>query len=401
MTNHRERPSLLDELQEHVIRADWAKAKSVLQEFLAAHESVHDGYRDVVARILSHILNEFGQDVVEQLNEAHATWEGLEPMMSLPPRDLVRRIADVNHWHMSRFRVTEDEQKVTFLLQPCGSGGRLINEGRYYVTDDRPYALMPRASRSTFSMPKFPVYCNHCSEMSRTILKGGGRGWLIEGWTQDHRFGGCKLCVFKNYENVSPEFFTRLEVSAPRTGSVQGGSLFSPEELVELSMPASTRLARALDAHNAVAALALIKTAEASWEWGLLPAYRSWVTELYAWVRRSYGPEAFSQVFRATVFDLFSKAYAMARSGYPGKVWERYWRCQGGLLQSDHVSGEHRLRVSITCLFASSAKGELFAPPVEPLCHSFNSHFGDSQWGGTTSMRTDSHGGLVMHIRTA
>jgi len=92
--------------------------------------------------------------------------------MSLPPRDLVRRIADINHWHMSRFRVIEDEQKVTFLLQPCGSGGRLINEGRYYLTGDRPFALMPRASRSTFSMPDFPVYCNHCSEMSRTILTG-------------------------------------------------------------------------------------------------------------------------------------------------------------------------------------------------------------------------------------
>src|SRR5689334_16447915 len=98
MTDRGGEPSLLDELEQHVCRAHWEDAARALQSFLAAHESVHDGYRDVVARILSRILEEFGQDAVEQLNQAHATWESLESIMSLPPRDLVRRVAAVNHW---------------------------------------------------------------------------------------------------------------------------------------------------------------------------------------------------------------------------------------------------------------------------------------------------------------
>src|SRR5438034_887776 len=124
-----EQASLLDELQAAVTSARWADAGSAMDTFMTAHEAVHDGYRNVIARILSSMLRTFGQEAVEQLHEAHATWSELSPLMALPPKDLVQRIADVNHWHMSRFRVLEDDEKITFLLQPCGSGGRLINEG--------------------------------------------------------------------------------------------------------------------------------------------------------------------------------------------------------------------------------------------------------------------------------
>jgi len=94
MTDRPGEPSLLDDLERHVRRAHWTDAARALQSFVAAHESVHDGYRDVVARILTRILEQFGPDAVEQLNEAHATWQGLEPIMSPPPRDLVRRIGE-------------------------------------------------------------------------------------------------------------------------------------------------------------------------------------------------------------------------------------------------------------------------------------------------------------------
>src|SRR5438874_2730701 len=397
MTDRPGEPSLLDDLERHVRRAHWTDAARALQSFVAAHESVHDGYRDVVARILTRILEQFGPDAVEQLNEAHATWQGLEPIMSLPPRDLVRRIADINHWHMSRFRVIEDEQKVTFLLQPCGSGGRLINEGRYYLTGDRPYALMPRASRSTFSMPDFPVYCNHCSEMSRTILTGGGRGWLIEGWTPDHRFGGCRLHVFKSYARVTPEFFTRLDIHAPTADHGPAESWFSPQELLELSTPLATRLARAIEAQDASGAQRLIETTRAAWESGLLPGYRTWTTELYAWVRALYGPDTFSRLVRDTAFDLFSRAQAMARGGEPEEAWHRYWRCHGALLQSQRRNGAYRLELSAACLFAPGARGEPFVVPVEPLCESFNAHFAGPD-RASTRLHPGGDGRLVMLI---
>ena len=390
--------SPLDELHDMVSCGDWLTARSALETFLAAHEAVHDGYRNVIARILSSVLTTFGQDAVEQLNEAHATWEALSPLMALPPRDLVRRIADVNHWHMSRFRVIEDAEKVMFLLQPCGSGGRLINEGRYYVTEDRPYALMPRASPSTFATADFPVYCNHCSEMSRTILKGGGHGWLIEGWTPDHRFGGCRLHVFKSFANVSGEFFTRLQLSAPTARpSETDERWFSADELTELSTPASTQLRKALDSQDATTVSALIATAKAAWEGGLLPAYKGWVTELYASILQAYGPDVFADMFRDTVFDLFSKAQEMAGRGMPEHAWEHYWRCQGGLLGTSSAPARRILGISATSLFAPGARAEPLRRATGHLCYSFNSRLG-GRGPGTASMLENDAGDLVMHV---
>src|SRR5207237_403026 len=160
--------SLLVELQAAVTALRWTDAGTAMDAFLTAHEAVHDGYRDVIARILSSIL-------------------------------------------------------------------------------------------STFGMADFTVYCNHCSEMSRTILKGGGHGWLIEGWTPDHRFGGCRLHVFKSFAHVNGEFFRRLELTPPSEAPGETGERwFSPDELTELSTPISARVRRALDRHDAAQASALI-----------------------------------------------------------------------------------------------------------------------------------------------
>ena len=97
-------------------------------------------------------------------------------------REQVKTAAAGWHWHMTRFRLAEDADKVTFILEPCGSGGRLINEGAYYGTDSRPLSLMPQASAATFGEPDFPIYCNHCSELTAIGLRMGAYGFLMEGW---------------------------------------------------------------------------------------------------------------------------------------------------------------------------------------------------------------------------
>jgi len=45
--------SLLVELQAAVTALRWTDAGTAMDAFLTAHEAVHDGYRNVIARILS------------------------------------------------------------------------------------------------------------------------------------------------------------------------------------------------------------------------------------------------------------------------------------------------------------------------------------------------------------
>lgn len=346
--------TLLGALECAVADGRWLDAECLVDAFLASHLAVHDGYRNLIARLLTWVCAEFGEQELGRLNEAHGSWKDFKPAVTLPPRKLVQRIADINHWHLTRFRIVEDDAKVTFLLQPCGSGGRLINEGRYYATGAAPYALVHRPSASTFAMPDFPVYCNHCSEMSRTILQGGAHGWIIEGWTADHRWGGCRLHVYKSYELVDREFFDRLALTPPASGTGKRlGRLFSAAELRDLSVSAPEHLRECIITHNATAAAKRLRQARASWVEALRPAYRLWAGNILLKIHRQFGWAAFTKVVRETAWELLSRALEVQRSP---ESWAAFWR-ETGALRAVHMTKESQtLTISLADLFTDELR---------------------------------------------
>ena len=201
------------DLVAHLMEAGrWREARKAVSTACSEHHSAHDGYRNSVARVLSLILTKWGQAAVEEFREAHGAWPDFQPLCDESFRTQVEIVAGVNHMHLSSFRLIEDSSKVTLLYEPCGSGGRLINDGAYYGTREYPLTLMRQPSNSTFGEKDFPVYCNHCSEMTGTILANGGSCFLVEGWTTDHRYGGCRMHVFKSLSAVPDEFFHRTGV---------------------------------------------------------------------------------------------------------------------------------------------------------------------------------------------
>lgn len=350
--------TLVDPLERAVEMGRWADAARLVDRFLAAHLSVHDGYRNLVARLLSWICTEYGEQEVARLNEAHGTWDIFKPVVTLPTKELVRRIADINHWHLSRFRIIEDDVKVTFLLQPCGSGGRLINEGRYYSTGTAPYALIQQSSASTFGISGFPVYCSHCSEMSRTILHGGAYGWIIEGWTPDHRWGGCRLHVYKTYKAVDREFFARLALAPPVTSITASTAerLFSDSELQQLSECAPDRLRARIHDHDSFASAAHLRQARASWVDGLRPAYRLWAATLYREIHRRFGPAAFAKAVRESAWELISKALEVAEAHRSESIWNDYWRETGALRAEGRSTNGRTLVISLPALFVDDLR---------------------------------------------
>jgi len=55
--------------------------------------------------------------------------------------------------------VAADEERITLTFR-CGSGGRLVDEGRY---GDGGYLVLQGDGPVTFGEPGLPVYCAHCS----------------------------------------------------------------------------------------------------------------------------------------------------------------------------------------------------------------------------------------------
>ena len=75
--------------------------------------------------------------------------------------------------------VDEDDEKVVLSFR-CGSGGRLIDEGRYDV-DGGPYLTLRERSGRTFDREQLPSYCAHCSVNNEMqAIEWGGTPTSVE-----------------------------------------------------------------------------------------------------------------------------------------------------------------------------------------------------------------------------
>jgi hypothetical protein len=69
--------------------------------------------------------------------------------------------------HPGAFSVTEDDEKITFTIHPCGSGQRLWLRGGYDGEDA--YGTTREAHDWSYGRKDFPLYCTHCSFMNELL----------------------------------------------------------------------------------------------------------------------------------------------------------------------------------------------------------------------------------------
>ena len=118
-----------------------------------------------VTALLSYIYRSQGEDaLVESLRYSANTW--MRPMhdrlIKLDFRRLVEAFAALFRSHTGRgLKVEEDEEKVTLILNPCGSGGRMVKQG--YFSPPKNLLKVQRAQEVTFGREYFPSYCTHCA----------------------------------------------------------------------------------------------------------------------------------------------------------------------------------------------------------------------------------------------
>src|SRR5436189_211443 len=65
------------------------------------------------------------------------------------------------------FAMTEDDEKITFRMNPCGSGQRLWRMGRY--EGENAHAVMEGEHDWAYGRKGFPIYCTHCSFMNEIL----------------------------------------------------------------------------------------------------------------------------------------------------------------------------------------------------------------------------------------
>jgi hypothetical protein len=122
--------------------------------------------------------------------------------------------------HGGAFRLIEDDEKFTFELDPCGSGGRLWRRGRY----DQPAGMAVTSGPHPWSYGRsgFPVYCVHCAFLNEMLPHAylGHSSWPVD--PPEHAGGICRWHIYKDPHAVPESYYARLSLKknthgAPKT----------------------------------------------------------------------------------------------------------------------------------------------------------------------------------------
>jgi len=150
-------------IQTSIDAGDKERAKKLTRQMHREFLSLHDIYRDWIASLLSFIGRRYGDEAVHNALQEYFDMLMQSLGKAYADQDL-RRMAEMAaaglRGHLHPFEVEEDEEKFTFVLNPCGSGGRLMVEGKYGPPCN--FFKIQKAQEMTFQQQDFPVYCSHC-----------------------------------------------------------------------------------------------------------------------------------------------------------------------------------------------------------------------------------------------
>ena len=330
------RKNRFERLEEAIEAGDLPKVRELAMAVRAEYVPAHDGFRDTIAHTLAHLVRRFGPAEGEAIGRScveKSMESGDPPQYSQADlRERVKTIALGWHWHATRFTLSEDDERITFRLHPCGSGMRLIREGLYgggphgpEVANSGKAPCLPRstsATRSTFMSEEFPIYCNHCSEMGHVSLKNGTATFLVEGWTPLRSKGLCIQHTYKDIAGVPDEFYRRADLPAPRErGPVKAPKrLFSDAELLEIQTHPLDRLVDFLEAGEVERAQRSLEECLIGWRDCIHDVYRLWPVLLWNEILLAKGETAFTEAVRAAAPDLFGHIRGVSLS-----QWAAFW----------------------------------------------------------------------------
>lgn len=156
----------VDAIVEAIEAEDLDRAKHLAERMHRECLSMHDALVDWITGILTFVGQRFGDNVLyEAHREGCRAWA--EPLSEIfsgaDTRKRAKILTKLLRGHMMPIRIEEDDEKFTFIMEPCGSGGRQIQAGKY--EPPRSFLKIRDAQPLTMGRENLPVYCaHHCFE---------------------------------------------------------------------------------------------------------------------------------------------------------------------------------------------------------------------------------------------
>jgi hypothetical protein len=202
------------------------QALVLLDRAVGQWRSLQDYSINWITSLLSFIGRSQGEDAVEEALRAtgdefvRARRDTGIPWDELPASVRAKLIARAMLANFGECDVEEDDEKITLSFR-CGSGGRMIDEGRY-DTEGGPYLTLRQAGPRTFGREALPVYCAHCSINNEIQpLEWGATPTSVE-FPSEGPGGRCVHHVYRDPTALPPEVYERLGKAGPDSSSSVG-----------------------------------------------------------------------------------------------------------------------------------------------------------------------------------
>ncbi|HEV2813402.1 MAG TPA: hypothetical protein VGW10_09140 [Solirubrobacteraceae bacterium] len=217
------RPTM-ERIVEAIDAGDLEGAKRLAREGQGEWLMLHDLMAESILSLVSFVQEKLGDDGVKE------AWEfGLErgwkrhhgAIEKLDRRAVVGLLAAT--WrahsaggvgeHPGRFTVTEDDEKVTFTMNPCGSGQRLVRRGLY---ESAGYGRTQEAHDWSYGRKDFPLYCTHCSFMNESLpIQWSGYPLYPSDPPEDYATDPCTWYWYKDAADIPERHWRRYGAVKP------------------------------------------------------------------------------------------------------------------------------------------------------------------------------------------
>ncbi len=208
----------VDRVVEAIDSGDRETAKKLARRMYNEFLSMHDLYRDWTVATLSFVGRRFGDQALEEAMEAGVKAWWLPNLDKMPAeatalRARVKMFVAGLRAHLQPLNIVEDDEKIVIQMRPCGSGGRLVLEGKY--EGPNPMLTVKGSQFLTYGRDSFPVYCAHEPVMERQDIAAHGAPFVVVEPAHELGRQHCNFIIYKDRSKVPAKYYERVGMKKP------------------------------------------------------------------------------------------------------------------------------------------------------------------------------------------
>ncbi|MHB8896447.1 MAG: hypothetical protein ACYC99_14880 [Candidatus Geothermincolia bacterium] len=205
-----------------IVRRNTPEAEVLCSELARERILLHDLQAETATALATYIGNALGEESLCKaysfILEKSAKRQVFDLLAAKPDRALEAALLARNCWtahscggageHGASFELLEDDEKFTFVLDPCGSGGRMWRKGLY--SPPVSFGATGRAYTWSYGRKEFPYYCIHCAFLNE-LLPYAALGFIT--WPVDppeSAEDACRWHLYKNRDSVPLRYYERF-----------------------------------------------------------------------------------------------------------------------------------------------------------------------------------------------